>query len=204
MRTTNGIATSACTTGTIQGDERKSIGSVSNAMRKPKPSITADAPSGSMRARRAAALLRASRRPQTAARPPTTSAIDGRTGCVHERVHALPPRASREARPSVGRARGTPRGCGRRRRRASARPGPPAARPGRSPASRGSRRRGLLACRVRGWAQYVALGAPLPAELRAAAPGAERHPDSEQRRRRAARARGRAAVRRSNSLTAWL
>ena len=48
MRTTKGIATSAWTTGTIQGADRKSRQPSSKAMTNPKPSITADAPSGSM------------------------------------------------------------------------------------------------------------------------------------------------------------
>ena len=48
IRTTKGDATSACATGTSQGDERKSSGGSSKAITKPNPSITADAPSGSM------------------------------------------------------------------------------------------------------------------------------------------------------------
>ncbi len=47
-RTTNGSATSACASGTIAREPRRSSGGASNARRKPKPSIAADAPSGSI------------------------------------------------------------------------------------------------------------------------------------------------------------
>ena len=77
IRTTNGAATSDCATGTSHHDERKSIGASSKAIRKPKPSITAEAPSGSSTSpsttpggRRARAI---------AASPPTASAIAAAT-----------------------------------------------------------------------------------------------------------------------------
>src|SRR5688572_20038257 len=71
-RTTKGIATSACATGTIAADERRSSGGASKASRNPNPSIAADAPSGS--------ITSASRPPRprataVAAGIPTTSAI---------------------------------------------------------------------------------------------------------------------------------
>ena len=71
-RTTNGRATSACATGTIAGDDRRSRGGSANASRNPKPSMAAEAPSGSMRSASSA------RRPPataTAAGIPTASAI---------------------------------------------------------------------------------------------------------------------------------
>ena len=86
--------------GTIHGEERKSIGSVSKAMTKPKPSITADAPSGSMRDP-SSSRVPPPREPATAnaARPPTTSAIDGRTGGVDDGVqHCLPGRREERVR----------------------------------------------------------------------------------------------------------
>ena len=46
MRTTNGIATSACAMGTSSGDVRRSSGGVSRVMRNPKPSVTALTPEG--------------------------------------------------------------------------------------------------------------------------------------------------------------
>ena len=84
-RTTNGIATSACAIGTSHDDARRSSGGSSSAMRNPKPTVTADTPSGSdssvsrprpRRARRASANApqpadddrdHASRWPRTAA-----------------------------------------------------------------------------------------------------------------------------------------
>ncbi len=48
LRTTNGNATSVCASGKSAGDARKSSGGLSSAMMYPKPSVTADVPSGSM------------------------------------------------------------------------------------------------------------------------------------------------------------
>ena len=48
MRTTNGIATSACAIGTSSGDVRRSSGGVSRVIRNPKPSVTALTPSGTL------------------------------------------------------------------------------------------------------------------------------------------------------------
>ena len=47
MRTTNGAAMSDWATGTSHHEDRKSSGASSNAIRNPKPSITAEAPRGS-------------------------------------------------------------------------------------------------------------------------------------------------------------
>ena len=71
-RTTNGIATSACATGTIAGDERRSSGGSSNARRNPNPSIAAEAPSGSITSASSPPRPRAT---TTAAGIPTASAI---------------------------------------------------------------------------------------------------------------------------------
>ena len=79
-RTTNGSATSACATGTIAGDERRSSGGSSNASRKPKPSIAADAPSGSIR---------------SASRPPRPRATATAAGIPTARAIAVAPVAKR-------------------------------------------------------------------------------------------------------------
>ncbi len=47
VRTTNGIATTAWATGMSSAEVRRSIGA-SSATRKPKPSVTAEVPRGSM------------------------------------------------------------------------------------------------------------------------------------------------------------
>ena len=95
IRTTNGIATSACATGTIHGAARKSRGSVSKAMRKPRPSITAEAPSGSRTSPSSSRDPRSSAT-ANAASPPTTTAIDGRNGRIDDRVHDRFPRSDEE------------------------------------------------------------------------------------------------------------
>ena len=73
MRTTKGAATSDWATGTSHQEERKSSGAVSKAIRNPKPSITAEAPSGSRTNPSTAPAGRLAS--ATAARPPTASAI---------------------------------------------------------------------------------------------------------------------------------
>ena len=77
MRTTNGAATSDCATGTSHQDDLKSSGASSNAIRKPNPSITAEAPSGS--STRPSSAPGGRRASATAASPPTTSAIAAAT-----------------------------------------------------------------------------------------------------------------------------
>ena len=47
-RTTNGKATREWASGMMSTDVRRSRGGESSAMRKPKPTVTADVPSGSM------------------------------------------------------------------------------------------------------------------------------------------------------------
>lgn len=76
VRTTKGTPTSAWASGTRIHEERRSSGGSSRVMRKPKPMVTAEVPSGSIsraskpRTRRPARRVRAA-----AASPPTTSAI---------------------------------------------------------------------------------------------------------------------------------
>ena len=72
MRTTNGTATSAWAIGISHDEPRKSNGAWSSAMRKPKPTVTADTPSGSERS-----VSRPRRRDAASANaphPPTTTA----------------------------------------------------------------------------------------------------------------------------------
>ena len=49
-RTTNGMATTAWASGMSQTDERRSTGARSKATKNPKPMVTAEVPSGTMRA----------------------------------------------------------------------------------------------------------------------------------------------------------
>ena len=82
----------------------------SKAIRNPKPSITADAPSGSMSE---PVEQRASPRESAtanAASPPTTTRDHGRRCRVDDRVHDRLPRCDEERRTSGRRARGTRRG----------------------------------------------------------------------------------------------
>ncbi len=100
IRTTNGIATSAWTTGTIHGAERKSIGGSSSAITNPKPSITAEAPSGSM------SMPSSSLAPRTAGYRERGEAADHnsdhrRAGRVHERVCDRLPRLDEQRRSST-------------------------------------------------------------------------------------------------------
>ena len=71
-RTTNGIATSAWAIGTRNHDVRRSNGGSSSAMRKPKPTVTADTPSGNDTTASSARPRRRLR--NTAAQPPTVTA----------------------------------------------------------------------------------------------------------------------------------
>ena len=76
MRTTNGIATSACAIGHEQSaTSRRSSGGVSSAMRKPNPSVTAETPSGTRRGRPSSRRAERTARPRTrrARRPPPRS-----------------------------------------------------------------------------------------------------------------------------------
>ena len=73
VRTTNGIATSAWAMGTRSGEERRSTGGWSRVMRKPKPTVTADTPSGSDSAVSSPRLRRAAS--ANAPQPPTTTAM---------------------------------------------------------------------------------------------------------------------------------
>ena len=77
IRTTNGAAMSDWATGTSHHDDRKSSGASSNAIRNPKPSITAEAPSGSSTKPSTTPAGRRAR--ATAASPPTASAIAAAT-----------------------------------------------------------------------------------------------------------------------------
>ena len=77
-RATNGAATSACAIGISAGDARRSKGGRSSAIRKPKPIVTAETPSGRSNSVSRPPAARAPRRgPATAnaASPPMTRAI---------------------------------------------------------------------------------------------------------------------------------
>ncbi len=75
VRTTKGSATTAWATGTSHGLARRSTGS-SRASRKPKPTVTADVPSGrSSKASRAPAARLVARARAAAAHPPSATAM---------------------------------------------------------------------------------------------------------------------------------
>src|SRR5262245_30316315 len=75
-RTTNGIAITAWATGTRRNDVANVCGACWYATRKPKPIVTADVPSGSIRSVSTVRVARLGRCAiATEARPPTTSAI---------------------------------------------------------------------------------------------------------------------------------
>lgn len=77
VRTTKGAPTSACASGTRTQDWRRSSGGLSSAIRKPKPTVTADTPSGSISSASNPRTSRpASRRASAAAAsPPITTAM---------------------------------------------------------------------------------------------------------------------------------
>ncbi len=77
VRTTKGTPTSACASGTRIQEALRSSGGSSSAIRKPKPTVTADTPSGSISSASNPRTKRpASRRVSAAAaRPPITTAM---------------------------------------------------------------------------------------------------------------------------------
>ena len=121
IRTTNGIATSACAIGTSTGDVRRSSGGSSSAMRKPKPSVTAETPSGTLSS------------PSRRRRRDRAAANDGETADRHrdrrrgQRVDAASCGSRRSGRRTARcprarcRARGSSRSRARRRCRTSGR-----------------------------------------------------------------------------------
>ena len=113
VRTTSGSATSACAIGTSSGLSRRSSGGRSRVMRKPKPSVTALTPSGSMKKPSSAVRTRRSRtecerRVTTAAtRSPVSSAIQVASTAVRRLVAsaAVTGTSSAWLSPTVVRAR---------------------------------------------------------------------------------------------------
>ena len=116
-RITNGIAITACASGTSTASLEKSTGDRSNATRKPNPTVTADVPSGSISS---ASIVRVARPGRDAittdASPPITSAITvaiaANTSELRSAVHgetnsvlvdALEPSARYDARSSARR-----------------------------------------------------------------------------------------------------
>ena len=62
VRTTSGTATTACASGRIHQERVRASGGRARVMRKPKPTVTAETPSGSMKAASSPAMTRASAR----------------------------------------------------------------------------------------------------------------------------------------------
>ncbi len=92
VRTTSGSATSAWAIGTSSGESRKSSGGSSRVMRKPKPRVTAETPSGSMKKpsrtprTRRSARDRERRVTTRATRPPRSRAIQVASTAVRNEV----------------------------------------------------------------------------------------------------------------------
>ena len=73
VRTTKGTPTRAWASGTRIHDDRRSSGGSSSAIRNPKPTVTADTPSGSISSASKPLTSRPARRVSAAAASPPTS-----------------------------------------------------------------------------------------------------------------------------------
>src|SRR5688572_25367736 len=92
IRTINGVTTSACASGTSNGDVRKSPGNASIVTRYPKPTVTADTPSGSINAVSSTSAIRLPDRRNptstTAENTPTTRATVVASNAVRTELKA--------------------------------------------------------------------------------------------------------------------
>ena len=116
-RTTNGTPTRACASGTSSQESRRSSGGLSRVIRKPKPTVTAEVPSGSISSASKPRSSRPARRVRAAAAsPPTSSATTVASGGVAQRVPRRVQRRDEEGAVVAGgaRARGRTRSRSRR------------------------------------------------------------------------------------------